>query len=885
MGFFGIDPEPAKAKGSPKNVELLRRHECQACPLNNLPGLKHPKMKPTGSSKPIVYMLGEAPGADEDTLGRQFVGKSGTLLRDLVTKDWEPHLRWNNCIRTRPPDNEFNPAAMEACRPSVERDIEANKPVAIFGFGGVPLNWAINQGGISNWRGRRFPIKVLSHTCWFYPMFHPAYILRVQDQYGNDDEFVFQLDLHRAFAEVEDLPTPYVHTKEDALEGIEIVTGGEDGLDQVCQFLDYALAEPTVGLDYETNRSRPYSDGAKILTVGLSVKNNHLAFAYDHPGARWTTKQRTYLEKEFKQFLLKARGTKISHSLSFEMEWSAYMFGCEVLRPSWWDDTMSQAYILDERSWGKPGCLALEFLGVQYFGLNIKKLAPTIDRRKLEDTDVETVLTYNAVDARYHRLLYLKQHERLKEEGLLPVYNEHLRRIPTVVLTQMKGIPVHQPTVKKFEAKYSARLAAVEAEIEDLPIAEKYRKMTGTPFRPSANEDLKWALGKIIGVHVKSVDEKVIKDIDHDLPRLVLKWRKANKVLSTYIKPVMLDSPHIYPDGRAHPITSTTKTRTWRTSAEDFNYQNWPRRKEEVREVRKQIRPGSANLVIVSFDYGQIQARNVAMESKDKALVKAFWDRYDIHTDWMERIVELYPRWITEGAKAIKDKAVAKKYRDKAKNEWVFPSFFGAQPKTLAGYLNIPAHIGERLAEHFWDAFPSIHAWQKTLIADYRKLGYVTGLTGFRRRAPISDNELINAPIQADEAAIVCDAMNRLSELDYKRFQANMEIHDDLTFIIPKDKVEHHAEIIIREMLACPFKWAHIVPLTVEMSVGNDWESKKDVGVYSSDTFTGRLDSKQMNELVGSWDDGTGWASSIDYEKPTATRSDRIRTRNARDAG
>jgi hypothetical protein len=41
-------------------------------------------------------------------------------------------------------------------------------------------------------------------------------------------------------------------------------------------------------------------------------------------------------------------------------------------------------------------------------------------------------------------------------------------------------------------------------------------------------------------------------------------------------------------------------------------------------------------------------------------------------------------------------------------------------------------------------------------------------------------------------------------------------------------------------MLNCPFKWAHVVPIAVEMSVGDDWGSVKDVGAYSSNKWNGR---------------------------------------------
>jgi DNA polymerase I-like protein with 3'-5' exonuclease and polymerase domains len=98
---------------------------------------------------------------------------------------------------------------------------------------------------------------------------------------------------------------------------------------------------------------------------------------------------------------------------------------------------------------------------------------------------------------------------------------------------------------------------------------------------------------------------------------------------------------------------------------------------------------------------------------------------------------------------------------------------------------------------------------------------------------------MINAPIQADESVIVCDAMARLSELRNERFQPNMMIHDDLTFIWPVNEIDKNAEVVIDHMIHTPFEWAQVVPIVVEMSVGSDWANQKAVGEFSSDKWEG----------------------------------------------
>jgi DNA polymerase I-like protein with 3'-5' exonuclease and polymerase domains len=62
-------------------------------------------------------------------------------------------------------------------------------------------------------------------------------------------------------------------------------------------------------------------------------------------------------------------------------------------------------------------------------------------------------------------------------------------------------------------------------------------------------------------------------------------------------------------------------------------------------------------------------------------------------------------------------------------------------------------------------------------------------------------------------------------------------VHDDLTFIWPKERVDELADRAIDIMLNCPFKWAHRVPIVIEMSVGQVWSKMDAAGEYASDTW------------------------------------------------
>ena len=834
---------------------------CVACPLRSLEN-HTPDMKPSGSEHPRIYMIGEAPGSEEDDQGEPFVGNAGKVLRFRVPREWDELLRWNNVVRTRPhvgrDNREPTPVEIEFCRPSIVKDIEDTKPEAIFGFGNVPLRWVIGRGGITHWTGRRIPVQVGTHKCWYFPMLHPSYVARMRrfeprttDAYGSDEEFTFAKHLQSAFDQVEaGLPPVDLHDRDHVLDDCELITGKAPGdLDRVLNYLKALSDEKVVGLDYETKHTRPYHAGAKILTVALSCSECSVAFPLMHRDAGWTEDELDTLLEAFSDFLHDAKCRKVAHYLNFEMEWSAYFFGQTCLHASKWGDTLTQAWVLDERM----NCLSLDFLCMQHFGFGIKAIS-NLDPNRLDVTELEPVLSYNALDAKYHRLLYLRQAHLIKEQDLRSVYSALLRRIPTMVSTQLLGVPIDQEEVKRLFRRYYKRQRKIEDELAALKVVKQFRTLRGQPFRPTALHDLKFILTEILNKRVEQLNEAALQEIDHPVAKTLLRFRKVTKLLSTYIKPLLseesadelteefkivpplVQSPHMYPDGLLHQTITTTNTVTSRTSSEDPNLQNVPKRGpgKEVRAVLGNL----GDLRIVAFDYSGIQARNIAMELKDRALVKAFRERYDIHGDWAERIHARCPRWVDGD---FKDPAVRKKYRDIAKNGFVFPSFFGARAATVAGRLKINERDGDRLQDKLWQMFPDVHGWHESIKQFYLKHGYVTGLSGIRRRAPVAPNQLINAPIQADEALLVCNAMARLSELGDPRFQASMEIHDDLTFIWPQADIERNSEVVITEMLRIEFPWVN-VPLGVERSIGADWGTLEKAGEFFSDQWGGKLD-------------------------------------------
>jgi uracil-DNA glycosylase family 4 len=874
MGFLFAETASGGDFKTKAEAEWLEQLGCKACPLNTTPG----KIDATGSTKPLIYILGEAAGADEEVERRQFIGKAGKLLRELLPRGAEKIARWNNSINCHPPRNR-NPSAQElaCCKPRVSSDIEKYKPKAIWGFGNVPLHWVSGFHGINNWRGRRMPVKIGSHTCWYYPFFHPSFLGRIardnRNDFGSEDERMTWFDLQRAYDDLDGLEEPIVHTTAMAKANIECITD----IGQIRHALQWAARQPHVGLDYETNRKRPYAEGAKILSASVGTLEKAYAFPMHHPGAGYSKKQIAEIEELWRRFLTSAGCVKRVHSLAFELEWSGVKFGIETIRARPWEDTSNLAAIINERTGGKKiksGPFSLEFLVQERFGFNVKKIS-NVDRKNLESTPLDVVLLYNGIDAKYHDALGDELWKDIRHEKLELPSKLAQRRVPTVVLSQIKGAPVDQEIVNQLHDKYKEKVERCEYAIQALDVVRKYERRRGKVFNPFSGPDLKIVFDEMLKCPEVWVEDKyskerkftteetaldeIIKEYSEDddahvLAKALIELRQANGTKSKYIDALKVGSENcvVYPDGLIHVNYNTYFAETGRLSCDEPNIQNFPKREEETREVRRSIAAKKSELVL-AFDYGQIEARVIAMFTKDKTFVKALWERWDVHQNWAERLAYEYPERIggrrmleaykaktKEGLKVMKD------FRTDIKNQWTFPLFFGAQARSVAGYLKMPQDIIEEQIEEFWKMFPEAKNWQDGLVRFYKKHGYVECLTGRRRHGPMTLNQVINSPVQGTAAEIVLDAMSRLSEKNDPEIQPEVNIHDDLTFLrVPVKRAEIIAEKVVGEMLRVPFKWAHIVPITVEMSMGDNWcdlEELKDekgqtVSVYSSDQW------------------------------------------------
>ena len=220
------------------------------------------------------------------------------------------------------------------------------------------------------------------------------------------------------------------------------------------------------------------------------------------------------------------------------------------------------------------------------------------------------------------------------------------------------------------------------------------------------------------------------------------------------------------------------------------------------------------------------------MESCDPVWVRMIEEGYDVHQEWAEKIARIEPQF----ARLLKSDP--KKARHRSKNEWVFPSFFGSSYNSISENLKITNEKrGLALFEEFWDIFQGVKQWQQGQWEKYQEDGLVRTLTGRQRLGPLSWNMVINTPIQGTASDICVDAGVRCWRRSVRESAPFLcpvlQIHDDLTFLMPESEAAYGIEAVVEEQLGFKAPWVN-VPLSVEVEVGENLCDMEEIGTWTS---------------------------------------------------
>ena len=481
-------------------------------------------------------------------------------------------------------------------------------------------------------------------------------------------------------------------------------------------------------------------------------------------------------------------------------------------------DTMILSWLLDTNE--KVG---LDYQINKYFNHKMIAFKDVVKKgENFSNVDILNACDYAAEDALMTLKLFNKQlvlfKERNSEEILKLAFDLEFDFIYVLADMENNGIKIDVNLLKELkETNYKY--------IQEL--TTKIYETSGVEFNINSPKQLGVVLFETLALPTAkktktgySTDEAVLNGLfdTHSVVPLLLNYREAYKLQSTYIEP-LLELGLKNEDNRIHTSFLHTGTATGRLSSKNPNLQNIPVKSEAGSQIRSAFIPKDG-YTLVGIDYSQIELRLLAHFSKDEALVDAFNNNLDIH---YQTAVKIF------GEELAKEKrSIAKSIN--------FGLLYGMGSKKLGDTLGISSKEAKIYIESYFKAFKSVKDYLKSIEESAHVNGYIKTLLNRKR---LFDFESANAMLKAAYLREAVNTMFQGSAADliklsmvkiHKKYKNNdnmrmlLQIHDELIFEVKEDIAD---EIIIdlKEIMENIYELN--VPLKVSIAKGKSWQKLK----------------------------------------------------------
>lgn len=480
-------------------------------------------------------------------------------------------------------------------------------------------------------------------------------------------------------------------------------------------------------------------------------------------------------------------------------------------------DTMILSWLLDTNE--KVG---LDYQVDKYFDHKMIPFKSIVKKgENFSNIDILNACDYAAEDALMTLKLFNKQIEVFKErdcEELLKLaFDVEFEFIYVLANMENHGIKVDVELLKTYKEKSAKYIQELTNDIY---------KASEVEFNINSPKQLGVVLFETLGLPTAkktktgySTDEGVLNGLkdSHEVVPLLLKYREAYKLQSTYIEP-LLELGLKNSDNRIHTSFLHTGTATGRLSSKNPNLQNIPVRTESSLQIRSAFIP-EKGYKLVAIDYSQIELRLLAHFSGDEALVDAFNNDLDIHYQTAVKIFN------EENAK--EKRSIAKSIN--------FGLLYGMGSKKLGDTLGIPSKEAKIYIESYFEAFKSVKDYLKSIEEFAHVNGYIKTLLNRKRLFDFNSanamvkaaylREAVNTLFQGSAADLI-----KLSMIEiHKKYKNNnmkmlLQIHDELIFEVKEEEVDN---IILELKKIMENVYELNVPLKVSIASGDSWHELK----------------------------------------------------------
>lgn len=607
---------------------------------------------------------------------------------------------------------------------------------------------------------------------------------------------------------------PTLFTDENPQESLTFEAITLDNVEKLNEVIDSIDDDTIVAFDTETTGLDTKS--AKMVGFSFSIDEKrayYIPIGHNYLGVG----EQIAIEDALSALQKLMKHKIVGQNLKFDFSLLYRGYDFEEMTP--YADTMLMAWL------SNPGSkVGLDALAKRFFKYDMKPFKELVKKGEdFSSVDINSATFYAAEDAWMTRLLYFSLHQAMELGSLSHLFDEaknvEYPFINLLIRMEGRGVKVDQEKLRTLQSNLSQSLQQLTNEIYELTESEFNIKST-----QQLGNILFQKLGLKGGKKTKtgySTNESVLQSLrdEHPVIEKLLSYRENQKILSTYINPLLKLAQN---DAQSRIYTSfmQTGTATGRLSSKDPNLQNIPVRSLLGRSVREAF-VAKEGYKLVSIDYSQIELRLLAHFSQDKALVDAFVNGEDIH---MATAIKLF------GV----EQAQAKRNFAKSIN---FGLLYGMGSRKLSDELGITTAEAKEIITNYFASFPTVKNYLQGIQESVKEQGFVETILKRRRVFDYESangmqkaafmRESVNTVFQGSAADLIKLSMLEIdSVINDEMLAASMllQIHDELIFEVREEDVDTISKQFAYMMVnIMPLN----VPLECSVSIGDSWGELK----------------------------------------------------------
>jgi DNA polymerase I-like protein with 3'-5' exonuclease and polymerase domains len=545
-------------------------------------------------------------------------------------------------------------------------------------------------------------------------------------------------------------------------------------VEQVEEFVEYALHQDAVGFDIETwgdNRGVPHLND--LAWISLSTKERDAVVSFQHPVGtkvvgetrvprKFGNGTRMYREPVYEKpplqpdraevlrvlepLLFSETILKAAHGGQFDIASLAKYYGDRII-PAPVTCTITVNWLVNEnrKRFGMKYVTKDEY-GFAYDDENVGKC--------VEKYPYNTVAHYAHCDSTYCYCELMRLLPEIDRQGLRRVYdleNDILRILSRIRLT---GIRVDEPRLHQMKLDLEPKISDLETGI--YVAAGKRFNLNSTPqkrdvlFGPKSEggQGLKpWRLTKTAKQKKKAAEQQgreytpEFTDWSTDGEALetfrgnpvidaLLDYQDVYKIYTTYVLGYIGDETHdcrIY-EGRVYTDFVQYGTKTGRFSSRDPNLQNIPRPDTELGKLVRGAFIADEGHKLVVADYGQIELVVLAHYLGRGKLYEGFWEGIDPHVMTAAMVLGKRPEDITKDERQKFGKSIN------------FAVVYGAGISKVASMIGCGNQEAKAVLNKHRAEFPEIYEYKDFVLSECQGPAYPHY---FRAQAPGTGDQLV----------------------------------------------------------------------------------------------------------------------------------------------